>query len=199
MCIMNQNSKYFWILLYILLNILNRHYCLTIQCYRCKFCPELNGTVEVVSGCTTCTFYGTYPEIFRNCLLSDKWLPQNGAKPHEGHCFTDLCNVKKFSPTTEEPSHREPTEKIPVNIMCYACTKCTKGQQTIQHSCGACATHLKPGYTDKYCLNSCDEAPDEQGVSCCTTDLCNGMTKLNFHGSAIIFILVLTGINVFIL
>ncbi|CAH8466735.1 unnamed protein product, partial [Heterobilharzia americana] len=132
MCNMNQNWKYFGILLYILLNILNRYHCRTTRCYTCTSCPEINSEAKIMNNCLACSSYGNYPNIYRECLADNQSLNNFTRRFRKLPCFGDLCNGIKYV-------YILPSGKIQKNITCYACRECTESTQRIETSCGACA------------------------------------------------------------
>ncbi|RTG86315.1 uncharacterized protein DC041_0012070 [Schistosoma bovis] len=66
-------------------------------------------------------------------------------------------------------------------ISCYTCLNCTKGNQNVIDGCGGCVTTHGSGVTSKFCGPTCDQLDHENTVGCCSTDKCNGMTKLSIH------------------
>ncbi|CAI2725171.1 unnamed protein product [Schistosoma spindalis] len=55
------------------------------------------------------------------------------------------------------------------------------------------------GVTSKFCGPKCDQLNPSNLVDCCSTDRCNGMTKLSIHRHVIVVLFVCMGISKYIL
>uniref|UniRef100_A0A5K4EGB2 Putative sm29; Sm29 n=1 Tax=Schistosoma mansoni TaxID=6183 RepID=A0A5K4EGB2_SCHMA len=82
---------------------------------------------------------------------------------------------------------------------CYTCLNCTKSNQKVLSGCGACVTTRGSGIISKFCGTTCERLYIDDQISCCSTDLCNGMTKLSIHRHVIIVLFVCIGISKYIL
>ncbi|CAH8834307.1 unnamed protein product [Trichobilharzia szidati] len=153
------------------------------KCYMCDYCPVvLNGT-QVKTGCYACATGGANNDVKRGCLTDRVRLPPGFPTNNLERCFGDLCNNKKSINEIDKP------------VKCYVCRHCTTGNTFVENVCGACATRTEAGVTNKYCLNSCLEITVTDGSTCCTSDLCNGKTKLHIQKSSILFLIILTGLS----
>ncbi|CAH8834309.1 unnamed protein product [Trichobilharzia szidati] len=176
--------KYFGILLFFLVNICR---CQGISCFVCDFCQEVYQSTTVRANCAKCATGGANNYVSRACLGANGKFPPNFPLLYRRTCQTELCNREKSTNTIENP------------VRCYSCSQCTTDNQRIVDFCGACVTSVDSGFVNKYCNYSCGPQPMGREISCCTSDLCNGKTKLSMHSSAIILMLILTGISAYML
>ncbi|CAH8834305.1 unnamed protein product [Trichobilharzia szidati] len=164
---MGRQMNCFSITIYILLNILNNYKCTGIDCYECDYCPTVNNSTPIKSGCNECVTAGANNQVSRTCLNRSSGARANFPSLNWAKCYGNRCNKRNSTLVIENP------------ISCYICRVCSHNKERIDNMCGACAIRDEPGSESKFCLESCDEAPAAKGYSCCTTDLCNGGKKLN--------------------
>ncbi|CAH8834310.1 unnamed protein product [Trichobilharzia szidati] len=180
---MNRNLACFGVLLYLLVSILNKHKCMAIKCYDCDNCPKVSNASISTEECARCIVGGVGSNTYRRCLYKGQSIPADFPEEGQQVCYTDLCNGKTTSPP-------EPPIKNP--IKCYVCEDCGKSKGEITYPCGGCAIWRRKGKVSRLCGPNCNEAPGDPNLTCCTTDLCNGMTNVIANKNIIIFLLLIT-------
>ncbi|CAH8289708.1 unnamed protein product [Heterobilharzia americana] len=204
--IMRRRVEFFAIFLYFLVNIINKYNCLRYQCYDCQSCRDINDATPVKNNCLACSTFGTADKVSRSCF--SKFSVQFPIyKPFKlSVCYKNLCNSVNYSQIISTPKPNDTRLRdnelgwtIRDAIRCHICSDCTNSIGRIESGCGACGIKRNEYSTDKYCLTSCDEIVEGSVVSCCTTDLCNAMMKLNIHTKTIIFLLVFVRATAYIL
>nr|CAH8832380.1 unnamed protein product [Trichobilharzia regenti] len=180
---MNRNLACFGVLVYFLVSILSKHKCLSIRCYDCDHCPRVSNISISKDECAKCLVGGVGSNTDRRCLYSGQTIPPGFPKEGQEVCDTDLCNGK----TTGTPGF-----EIENPISCYVCKDCGKDNERIEKYCGACVIHKTDGKVVKLCLPNCEGVPKNENTSCCTTNLCNGMTNVIVNKNIIVFLLLLT-------
>ncbi|CAH8440832.1 unnamed protein product [Schistosoma bovis] len=189
---MKSGLEYFAIFLYIMVNILNKHQYQAVRCYVCDYCPIVTSE-SITNNCTSCVMGGSNFGIHRICLFNDT-IPINFPNENRENCPTDLCNGKTVDNTAQPPPG-----PIAKPISCYTCLNCTKSNQKVISGCGGCVTTHGSGVTSKFCGPTCDQLEHAYTVGCCSTDKCNGMTKLSIHRHVIVVLFVCMGISKYIL
>ncbi|CAH8482130.1 unnamed protein product [Schistosoma curassoni] len=191
---MKSGLEYFGIFLYIMVNILNKHQYQAVRCYVCDYCPIVTSeSISTDNNCTSCVMGGSNFGIHRICLFNDT-IPINFPNENRETCSTELCNGKTVDNTAQPPPG-----PIAKPIDCYTCLNCTKSNQKVISGCGGCVTTHGSGVTSKFCGPTCDQLDHENTVGCCSTDKCNGMTKLSIHRHVIVVLFVCMGISKYIL
>ncbi|VDP39121.1 unnamed protein product [Schistosoma mattheei] len=145
------------------------------------------------NNCSSCVMGGSGFEIHRICIF-DASIPINFPKENRETCSTELCNGKTVDNTAQPPPG-----PIAKPISCYTCLNCTKNNEKVISGCGGCVTTHGSGVTSKFCGPTCDKLEHEYTVGCCSTDKCNGMTKLSVHRHVIVVLFVCMGISKYIL
>ncbi|XP_018649159.1 putative sm29 [Schistosoma mansoni] len=191
---MKSGWEYIGIFLYIMVNILDKQRCHSVRCYVCDYCPIVTSvSISEENNCTSCSTAGYNYSIHRICVFKDG-IPINFPNENRTQCNTDLCNGLTVDNTGKIPS-------VPIAnpFRCYTCLNCTKSNQKVLSGCGACVTTRGSGIISKFCGTTCERLYIDDQISCCSTDLCNGMTKLSIHRHVIIVLFVCIGISKYIL
>ncbi|CAI2725172.1 unnamed protein product [Schistosoma spindalis] len=190
---MKSGLQYFGIFLYIVVNILSKHQCQSVRCYDCDFCPIVTSeSITDLNNCTSCVMAGNNFSIHRTCVFGT--VPINFPEENRKQCLTELCNGE-----TVDNTAKPPTGPIANPITCYTCLNCTNSNRKLVSGCGGCVTTHGSGVTSKFCGPACTQLNPSNLVDCCSTDRCNGMTKLSIHRHVIVVLFVCMGISKYIL
>ncbi|CAH8462597.1 unnamed protein product [Schistosoma turkestanicum] len=128
---MERGLGYIGIVLYILVNILNKHQFQSVRCYNCEFCPIVTNVSIYNANCTSCAMSNDGFSVHRTCALGS--IPVNFPTVNLSQCYTDLCNG-----VTIDNTGSRPTGYIQKPISCYTCLNCTKYNYKIVSGCGGC-------------------------------------------------------------
>ncbi|CAH8476561.1 unnamed protein product [Schistosoma guineensis] len=174
---MGERLKYIGISIYFLFNILDRHQIQSIKCHVCDYCPIVTNKSISNENCTSCAVAGENYSVHRICLRNNT-IPTNFPKENLNVCQSDLCNNRIIGDHLKNQT----------NLL----NNSVKGY-------GGCVTTHGSGVTSKLCGPTCDQLKYAYTVGCCSTDKCNGMTKLSIHRHVIVVLFVCMGISKYIL
>ncbi|CAH8288088.1 unnamed protein product, partial [Schistosoma rodhaini] len=168
--------------------------CHSVRCYVCDYCPTVTSvSISEENNCTSCLTAGYNYSIHRICVF-DNSIPINFPNENRTQCNSDLCNGLTVDNTAERPKG-----PIPNPFRCYTCLNCTKSSERVVDGCGACVTTYGSGIISKFCMSTSKRWSPDYPTTCCSTDLCNGMTKLSIHRHVIIVLFVCIAISKYIL
>ncbi|KAH8850356.1 hypothetical protein KSF78_0000500 [Schistosoma japonicum] len=191
---MNRSLKYIGVILYFLLNILNKHQIQSIKCYVCDYCPVVTNISISHENCSFCAVAGANYSVHRICVQRNDKIPINFPLENRNVCTSDLCNGQRIY-----SNHTYPSKPTMNPLSCFACMNCENSTEEIKLDCGGCLTVNSSGITSKFCGPQCEEVDKVEEISCCSVSFCNGMVKLSTQQSSIISVLIITAISGYIL
>ncbi|CAH8482114.1 unnamed protein product [Schistosoma curassoni] len=140
------------------------------------------------------TVAGENYSVHRICLHNNA-IPTNFPKENLNVCQSDLCNNRIIGDHLKNQ-----TNPLNNSVSCHTCLECDNITiYMIIEGYGGCVTTHGSGVTSKFCGPTCDQLDHENTVGCCSTDKCNGMTKLSIHRHVIVVLFVCMGISKYIL